>query len=279
MRSMFTTSLPVELIREIVEIAVLSDTSTGPGLALVSKLVHHWVIPILYEYVSLDKRETIISFIQGVEAAQCGPNDPSKYITHLSIHRYAMTHCDWTLSICRDVQHLLICPLFRSPFDADDPAVDEISLWPQPRHIMVLNAPSQWLNPRRILFENTTHLYIDNIYSPSHLELCSTMPLSHICFGFWTDSDTTDALLEAIELLLAMPSMKIVLVHSLMSGAPYEFHGESWKLLAQITDNRLRVATGMSRDELIDLFESGQTVWDNIEGCADWRQAVQLPGL
>jgi hypothetical protein len=275
MHNTFETSLPVELMREIIEIAVLSDASTGPNLALVSKLVHHWVIPILYGYVSLDKRETIMYFIRSVEAAQCGPNDPSIHVTHLSIHRYAMSHCDWTLSMCRDVQQLLVCPPSLSAFDDDDTAVEGIPLWPSPWHIMVLNTPIQWLSPRRMLFDKTTHLYIDSIDTPSHVELCTRMPLSHICFGFSADSDAVNALQDATELLLDIPSMKIVLVHAFMSGAPFDdFHGDPWKLLAQIADGRLFVAPGMSRDQLIDLFDSGQTVWDNVEDWADWRQTV-----
>lgn len=268
-------NLPLELVREIVEIAVLSDYSTGPALALTCTYINRWITPLLYESVNLNK-DNITSFIQGVEAAQCGTVDTGAYVKELCIHRNAMKHCDWTLSLCKSVSQLLLCPPYE--YYTEEEEIVDASLWPNPWHIIILVVPPLWIRPRLALFTRATHLYLDDVSDPSTLSLCAKMPLTHICFSVWADavmaSDFT-LVVNAVEFLLKLPGMQCVVIHALVHGAPIDdFFGGIWCLLADITDERFIVAPGMTRDVLIELFEEGQTVWDDVEEWKEWRQKV-----
>ncbi|KAF8588250.1 hypothetical protein K439DRAFT_672409 [Ramaria rubella] len=121
--------LPIELVREMIELATLSDRPTAFSLSLVSKVVNSWVTPLIYGTVTLESRETILSFIQGLETAQCAAVDHANRVQSLALHRYAMRQCDWTLSLCRNVKRLLLWP---SHFHPVDDTFEGVSLWPQP---------------------------------------------------------------------------------------------------------------------------------------------------
>ncbi|GJJ08172.1 hypothetical protein Clacol_002380 [Clathrus columnatus] len=268
-------NVPLEILREIVEITFFLDYTAGPALALTCKSINQWITPLLYASVSLDKTNVLL-FIRGIESAQCGALDTGAFVKQLCIHRNATQHCDWTLSLCKSVAHLLVCPPIRD-YDMDEEITDA-SLWPTPWHIMVLSALPSWILPRLALFTHTTHLYLDNVLGPSMLLLCAKMPLTHICFNVWADMVLTpddSFLLEAVHFLLELPTMQCLLIHAFYEAPLADFFGGIWSSLADIADERFIVAPGMSRDELIEFFEEGQTVWDNITDWKAWRQMAR----
>ncbi|KIJ52418.1 hypothetical protein M422DRAFT_26030 [Sphaerobolus stellatus SS14] len=272
-------ALPAELWRDVVELAAFEDPSTGFNLLLVSKTVHEWIKPVLYRFIALEDSSQILSFIHGVEEAQCNATDPTRFTRRLSIHRRAINWCDWTLSLFSnaDIQELLICPEFRDPGPIPDDNVEGVELWPKPRHVMLLYVHVSWFRPRIALFEHTTHLYLDNASHQPILDLCATLPLIHVGFGFWLDYDDEERLLVAVEAFLSIPTIQLVSVHALVSGAPIEdYFGGVWGRLADIEDERLVVMPGYARGELIDLFDSYGTVWDRIEEFRNWREEVRL---
>lgn len=117
---------------------------------------------------------------------------------------------------------------------------------------------------------------MDEVLCPQVLVLCLKMQaLTHICFRIYGDDDSPEIALRSTKLLLEKPLMKLVLVHAFISGVPIEdFYGGIWVSLAQIPDERLFVMPGLFRDQLFDLFVSGETVWDSMEECKDWRREV-----
>lgn len=277
--------MPVELVRDMVEFAALADMPTALSLALVSKVVNKWITPILYHTVVLGRREFARAFNQGIEAAQddCHLGQPQcrestrekfRHISTLAIHGTAMAHYDWTLTLCQDVQHLLLKPGYYRIALADK----NVSLWPRPSHVVLLTFPPSWFAEILDCLVYTTHLYLDLDVYPEFVEKCACLPLTHICIALWADGGEEEIFVRAsVELLLAMPSMKIVLIHAFISGSPIEdFFGGVWLGLADIVDERLIVAPGLRDDDLLGLFKSGGTVWDTVEEWKDWRQLVRM---
>jgi hypothetical protein len=268
-------SLPLELLIYIAELAATSDVSTAFDLCLVCKAFKTCVLPILYGSVSLPRKERIQRFITCIEAAQSNSSDPTRYTRRLCAHRNAMYHCDWTLSLLQNapLEHLLLCPRFEKLPEEDD--VEGTELWPQPWHIMVLHVSASWMKLRLDLFKHTTHLYLDNGSNPEVVELYTNMPLTHVGMGFWGDSDDPTELMAAVQSLLNMKSIMMVSIHALISGAPLvDFYGGVWRFFANNPDERLIVMPGLARDELIELFESGKTVWDCANDFRHWREIV-----
>lgn len=268
---------PVEIIRQIVETAVVADYTSGPALALTCRSFNKWATPLLYESVTLDK-DNVRPFIRGVEAAQCGTIDTGAYVKRLCIHRSAMQHSDWTLSLCKSISHLLLSPSLRELSEEHDhEKVPDVPLWPKPTHISILFVPKAWFLPRLPLFSHVTHLYIDDVLEAEVLSVCSVLPLTHICFNIWSDPPDVGLIMNSVQFLLQSETMQCVLIHALAHGEPIDdFFGGIWSWLASIPDERLTVAPGMTRDHLIECFEEGQTVWDNIDEWKDWRQMARF---
>jgi hypothetical protein len=262
--------LPVELVREIMELAALRDTPIALALVLVSKAVHDWVTPIIYRTVVLNTREDAFAFSA---AHQADRSSSTLRIFNLAISHSAMRHYDWCLSSCRNVQCLLLNP----EINKIESAEIGVSFWPRPWHIVLLGVDAKWFNESLELFSHTTHLYLDEGLYPSFIKSCVSLPLTHICVMFWEDQEDEAAVRPSVELLLSMPSMKMVLVHASVSGYPIEdFFGGVWAELSDIADERLFVAAGMNKDDLIEMFESERTVWDAAEELKDWRHKVQV---
>ena len=269
----FYPPLPVELIREVIEHVALTDKSSASSLALVSRNFYNWTMPLMYHTVTLDTRETILSFIHCIEAAQCVFVDNTKHIVSLAIHNRAMQYCDWTLSLCGNIRSLLLWPDRRDQSSQSE----GVALWSHPWHVVILSVPTMWLIQRVSLFTHTSHLYLDEALNPQILRLCLEMRmLTHICFGLYGDYDSPEMAVRGTKLLLEKPSMNLVLVHAFISGVPiWDFFGGIWASLAEIPDERLFVMPGLFPDQMFELFESGGTVWDSVEDWKDWRRAVQ----
>jgi hypothetical protein len=272
----FYPPLPVELIREVIEHIVLTDKSSAPSLALVSKSFYNWVTPLMYHTVTLDTRERMLFFINGIEVAQCASVDNTRRIVSLAIHYKAMQRCDWTLSLCGNVQSLL---LWWHPITCDESsqALEGAALWPHPWHVVILVADPVWLTQRISLFTHTTHLDLRYVLDPQILQLCLQMPaLTHICFGVDGDRDHPEDVVRGTKFLLDMPSIKLVLILAVIFGEPIgDFFGGVWASLAEIPDGRLFVQPGLYIDSQFERFEAGETAWDSVEEWKDWRQVAQ----
>ena len=57
------SNLPVELVRDILEHAAISDRATARNLTLVSSAVRHWTDPILYHTVVLSSARSLRAFV------------------------------------------------------------------------------------------------------------------------------------------------------------------------------------------------------------------------
>jgi len=267
-------TLPLELLLYIVELAAASDTSAALNLCLVSRTFKSFVTPILYASISLPTKECIRRFIKGVEAAQSNSVDPTRYTRRLCIHRNAMYHGDWTLSLLNNspLEHLLLCPRFEELPKQE--GAEGIELWPHPWHVMILHIPSSWMTHHIALFAQTTHLYLDDGAYPEMVNLCANLPLTHIGMGVW-DADDPEYLLAAIPSYLSMGTIEIVSIHAFVNDYPiHDFYGGIWRRLADNTDERLIVMPGLARDQLIEVFESGKTVWERVEDFRNWRETV-----
>jgi len=128
---------------------------------------------------------------------------------------------------------------------------------------------------RIALFAQTTHLYLDDGSGPEVVNLCTNLPLKHIGIGVWSDSDDPEHLLAAISSYLSMRTIEIVSIHAFFNGYPiHYFHGGIWRRLADNTDKRLIVMPGLTQDQLIEVFESGKTVWERVDDFRNWRKTV-----
>ncbi|OBZ67099.1 hypothetical protein A0H81_12835 [Grifola frondosa] len=75
--------LPTDLIRDIFELAALSDVPTARALTLVSSPVRHWTVPILYHTVILCSSRALRAFLSAISSK---PADfPRTRIKHLGI--------------------------------------------------------------------------------------------------------------------------------------------------------------------------------------------------
>ncbi|KAF8523200.1 hypothetical protein JB92DRAFT_1615781 [Gautieria morchelliformis] len=276
----FHPPLPVELIREVIEHVALTDKSSTPSLALVSRNFYTWVTPLMYHTVTLDTRERMLFFIDGIEVAQCASVDNTRYIVSLAIHSKAMQRCDWILSLCGNVQSLLLWPRCDQS-ELSWQAPEGAALWSHPWHVVILVVYPMWLAQRILLFTHTTHLYLDEALDPQTLQLCLQMPaLTHICFGVYGDHDHPEVVVRGTKFLLDMPSIEQVLIHAFISGVPIgDFFGLVWASLAEIPDRRLFVKPGLYREDFFERFEAGETVWDSVEEWEDWRRVAQAGEL
>ncbi|TFK90587.1 hypothetical protein K466DRAFT_583622 [Polyporus arcularius HHB13444] len=68
------SNLPVELVRDILEHAALSDHATARNLTLVSSAVRHWTDPILYNTVVLSSARSLRAFLAAIA------NKPSDFV-------------------------------------------------------------------------------------------------------------------------------------------------------------------------------------------------------
>ncbi|KAF8576909.1 hypothetical protein K439DRAFT_1622497 [Ramaria rubella] len=279
-------NLPIEIIREILEIVAWKNKSTATTLVRVSKLVRVWVTPILYNSVEIrtvDEAETFIGTIRTSDAI------PGNYVRCLIIMAYLHSpHIgdDWTakaiiLAACPNIEVLVIKSL---TLGTNVPQLLPANVCPGPREMVTLppQNPSWRVSFRYALFRNLTHLFMSvNVWSGK--EFIEFPCLSHLGFAVLdTHSQTRFQLSPTLvsDMLSSLPSLKILLLCAYArTTRPTLPIGEEWRRLSEIRDERLLAAPGVEEAAWVELVKQGKSLWDDAEmKYKDWRNCVLVAG-
>lgn len=275
------TPLPVELRRNIMEIAAEESVSTARALTLVCSYAHAWIVPILFQTISM----TEASLTMGIELES---RRTSELLSHVRTAFFGSRRRDPMIFI----PLILRCPRLEQIYfhqgvwrlhepEQIDVATPEVFL-PRPWQL-VLEWDSDideyiydWLSES--VFQNLTHVYINVCDNDSRTDIFDNHALldalpSVTHFGCGTyDLYAADPLVEQTQDTLQMyPSLQVfLLVFPITLDLSEE--PENWQLLVDIADERLLVADASEIGELCMLLQPDKNLWGRAkERFGGWR--------
>jgi hypothetical protein len=272
------SSFPVEVVRLIFEFSATESDRTASSLVRVSKLVHGWVLPILYETIVIERPEVFLHIVTII---------PSGNHPHLAVlvrnvcislparfddNLYQATVFPWDvdkfLRACRNIQNLYINDTytrFRYPMDCH-------------RHLRHLHCGSwdSWLNHDFLSFDSLTHLRVDLAYNsgigPSWVPLLppsTRLPnLTHLAIG--TDRrNAASELRNASNFLRRVLARKGVVMVIMTIWFCWSESRSLTEIFAGVSDPRLCVLMmldsphgGSSVREWEDEVQGRKSIWD-----------------
>lgn len=149
------SNLPVELVRDILEHAALSDRATARHLTLVSSAVRHWADPILYNTVVLSSTRALRAFLAAI-ANKC-----TEFI-RTCVHNLGIftigpiQSIDRVLNACAGVKTLACGFSLPSYKQAHGPAALQALTQPREQHLLGVACRDGW--DASLVSSTVTHL-------------------------------------------------------------------------------------------------------------------------
>ncbi|KAF8586575.1 hypothetical protein K439DRAFT_946847 [Ramaria rubella] len=267
--------LPVELVRAIFEVSARDSSHAAAQLVRVSKMVHIWVLPILYETVVIRRREDF----QLLESNLASP-PPGVSLQHLirnvclsfppipAIEGRAIT---LFLQSCAQLQSMYLN-------DMDD-ILGTIHL---PLHHKLLKhihcGSAFWLIYDVLRFDNLTHLRVDRVYNNGSSRVFAPLippskMLPHLThFAIGTDSRNSmpeqRGTANFLQDVLARPGMRMLVVTAWYTWSRQIMNDA----FASVNDRRLCILTvpnSPDHDSSMNGWQEGvrgrQSIWDKAD--------------
>lgn len=263
---------PLDLVREIVEWAALSNTQAAKALALSCKPIHAWVAPIINEFVVIYSEEQVKAFIKRMISSQ-QPFNGCRYIKRIAV-------CGLTSSQYAAGEFIrlviLYCPILEF---FGGPAGDKSSRIP--KVLFSKESPTQLCATQCAIkdcpFPFLTHLFVPlslihklhpaNFPSVTHFATRSTDALiasDQIAFH----PLTTGAAADAIAHVLRLPRVKHLTLWSFALYGPSQLEKAA---VAVFSDRRIRLRTYVVCEEAKRAEDRRNTLL-KLEGAADKKR-------
>ncbi|KAI0058086.1 hypothetical protein BV25DRAFT_1830442 [Artomyces pyxidatus] len=210
---------PVEIVREIFEIAAQTDLHTSCSLSLVCSASRAWTEPILYETVILESARALRAFALAIATKPAG--FVARRVRHLGIFApgpFPAIHR--VLAACAGVTSFACgfsLPHYIKQYHGAAPG-----LLPREQHLLGLSCRDGW-DPS-VLGRGLTHLRMHlnpSSWDPTRLaDLAQFQALTHLAIVY-RQSDGLHALLPMLRSVLgAVPGLQLLLVQVLGARLP-----------------------------------------------------------
>lgn len=270
---------PVEVVRLIFELSAISSDRTAASLVRVSKLVHSWVLPILYETIVVEHPWRFLNATSTLSSSSAGvasQHNLASLVRNICINASpAMPFpriINVLLCLCSNLHNLYINDThapFRYPTGCH-------------QHLKHLHCGSwdSWLNHDFLSFDSLTHLRVDLAYNNGIdsswvplLPPSQSLPhLTHLAIATDMRSAVSELRLTAnfIRRILATRQGITLLILTVWFCAPEESSSKLSQIFAASNDpGRFCILTmldsphhGSSAREWQDEVRRGKSIWD-----------------
>jgi len=265
--------LPIEITIAIVEAAATTSLPTALALSVVSKSIHRWTKPILYNAVHLSWHN-LSRFRNGFFSHNFSYYDTSHFQkSHTLIRNLFITDCSGPAVLhivnrCDSLDRLL----------CDIDIIECTTTKSRPREVVIYPSSHTYTLFRDgdvppTVIQRVTHLFVKRgVLDEKFIQaIVSLEYLTHLGLSFGATM-TEEQVVPGVERLLAMSSLKLILVVS----STALLKGQLWRDLAAFDDERLIVCSDGVAMDPIDVVIRRGSMWGpgNINRMRRWRMFV-----
>ncbi|TFK54439.1 hypothetical protein OE88DRAFT_1655102 [Heliocybe sulcata] len=258
---------PVEILRDIFELAAEDDRRSALALQLVSSWVRQWSDPIIYHTVVLETNTALQSFLSAISRKSTEFIESS--VKHLGIFAMGpIQHIDKVISACSGVKSLA-CGFPLPGYARIGGAKTVKSIEPREQHLLGLSCRDGW-DPS-LIGASVTHLRIHitgNTLDPEHFKrLRQLKSLSHLAIVYRRGASNATAVVADMRSLRDALGLELVLIQVAGSGNPaHEDEVKELNRLAESPSGDIRLVAEKAPISTVREWErasrGGSGIWD-----------------